>query len=98
MQDDNIKDLLKSSMKRVPEDSPYSAEVIWNKIETQRKKQRSFFWGLPVVFAILCLVVVINTQRVHSPNFEEESFLYSEWSELMQDSDLDSELNLLSFR
>lgn len=98
MQDDNLKDLMKSSMKRVPEDSPYSAEVIWNRINSQKRKQRSFFWGLPVAFAVLCMVVVINSQRVNPPNFDEESFLYSEWSELMQDSDLENELNLLSFR
>lgn len=98
MQDDDLKNLLKSSVKRVPEDSPYSAEVIWNRIENQKKRQRGFFWGLPVAFAVLCLVVMMNTQKVSSLSFDEESFLYSEWIELMQDSDLDSDLNLLSFR
>ncbi|AHI05112.1 hypothetical protein BDW_03020 [Bdellovibrio bacteriovorus W] len=98
MQDDNLKKLLKSSVKRVPEDSPYSATVIWNKIESQKRRQRSFFWGLPVAFAVLCLVVMMNSQKVTPLETDEENFLYSEWSELMQDSDLESDLNLLSFR
>lgn len=98
MQDDNLKDLLKSSVKKVPEDAPYSGTIIWNRIESQKKKQRTFFWGLPVAFAVLCLVVIINSQRGSYSSFDEEDFLYSEWSELMQDSEFENEFNLLSFK
>ncbi len=90
MTDEGLKNFLKENIQE-PAPSSGEASRIWRHIEDSSRK-RTFWWALiPAMATSLALVFVLRVEKTLLPPSEEE-YLYQEWSEVVRDVDVDTDV------
>lgn len=96
MNDDKLKNFLKTGVSQAPEASPGESSRIWRKIESSAKQRTLWFRWAPMVAMAMVAVIFFKHQSDLRELRLEEEYLQQEWADLMNDVNSDNEVEFFT--